>query len=182
MTIIEKHFRKTAELVRKIDKRIIAEWLLNEGYFPEQYILPPSFKVTDFKLQSKPYYENLNKLARRKLVTVSYPKSHTTSRVFGIQHPFNYHDIVYYLMQDWKTIVNHLFHEELKIFSYSFPIPVNAKSIGKLGNLRSGRMIYEWIEMAEKDMVVEAHKYNYIIRTDITNFYNSITIVQNIFQ
>ena len=35
-------------------------------------------------------------------------------------------------------------------------------------------MIYEWIEMAEKDMVAEAHKYNFIIRADITNFYNSV--------
>lgn len=35
-------------------------------------------------------------------------------------------------------------------------------------------MIYEWIEMAEKDLVAEAHNFRFLIRTDITNFYNSI--------
>lgn len=174
MTLVEKHFKKTAKLVRAIDKKVIAEWLLTEGYFPEQYVLPPSFSVTDFKLKTKPYNKNLNDPARRKLVTISYPKSLLTSRVFGIQHPFNYHDIVFHLIEDWKTVVDHIFHNDLKIFSYSFPIPVNARAIGKLSNLRSGRMIYEWIEMAEKDMVAEAHKYNFIIRADITNFYNSV--------
>ncbi len=174
MTLVKKHFKETEKLVRAIDKKLIAEWLLNKGYFPELYVLPPSFSVIDFKLNSEPFNKNLNDLVRRKLVTISYPKSILTSRVFGIQHPFNYHDIVLHLIEDWETVIDHLFHKELKIFSYSFPIPLNARDIGNLSNLRSGRMIYEWIEMAEKDIVAEAHKYNFIIRADITNFYNSI--------
>jgi len=48
----------------------------------------------------------------------------------------------------------------LKIYSYSFPIPLNNKKKGELSPLRSGRMIYEWIAMAEKDLVAEVHKYN----------------------
>jgi hypothetical protein len=35
-------------------------------------------------------------------------------------------------------------------------------------------MIYEWIAMAEKDLVAEAHQFNLIVRSDITNFYNSV--------
>ena len=42
MTLVEKHFKKTAKLVRAIDKKVIAGWLLTDGYFPEQYVLPPS--------------------------------------------------------------------------------------------------------------------------------------------
>lgn len=174
MTLIENHSKETAKLVKAIDKKVISEWLLNNGYLPEQYVLPPSFSVTDFKLNSEPYNKNLNDLVRRKLVTISYPKSLLTSRVFGIQHPFNYHDIVFHLIEDWGTVIDHLFHKDLKIFSYSFPIPLNARDIGKLSKLRSGRMIYEWIEMAERDIVAESHKYSFIIRADITNFYNSI--------
>jgi hypothetical protein len=174
MTLVEKHFKETAYLVRAIDKTVIAEWLLNEGYFPEQYVLPPSFTVKDFKLKTSPYYKNLNALKRHSLVTISYPKSMLTSRVFGIQHPFNYHDIVFHLIEDWDNVVNHLFHKDLKIFTYSFPIPINAREVGRLSNLRSGRMIYEWIEMAENDIVAEAYKYNFIVRADITNFYNSV--------
>ncbi len=174
MNLPEKHFKATAKLVRALDKNEVAHWLLNNGYYPEQYVLPPSFSVTDFRLKSKPYAKNLKDLARRNLVTISYPKSLLTSRVFGIQHPFNYHDIVYWIINDWDTIIDHLFHSDLKVFSYSFPIPVNAREAGSLSPLRSGRMIYEWVEMAEKDMVAEAHKYNLIIRADITNFYNSV--------
>jgi retron-type reverse transcriptase len=174
MTLVEKHFKNTAKLVKALDKDEVGHWLLNEGYYPEQYILPPSFAVTDFKVKKKAYTKDLADPARRNLVTISYPKSLLTSRIFGIQHPFNYHDLVFYILADWEEVVDHLFHSDLKIFSYSFPIPVNAKAAGKLSSLRSGRMIYEWIEMAEKDMVAEAHKYNFIIRADITNFYNSV--------
>lgn len=43
-----------------------------------------------------------------------------------------------------------------------------------LGSLRSGRMIYEFIEMAENDLVADASRYEYFVETDITNFYPSI--------
>ncbi|UBM61361.1 RNA-directed DNA polymerase [Candidatus Sulfidibacterium hydrothermale] len=174
MSLIEKHFRKTEKLIKLINEDLIANWLLNEGYYPEQYVVPPSFRVKDFELQENVYINNLANPPRRKLINISYPKSLLTSRIFGIQHPHNYHDIVYWLMDDWDNIINHIFHEDLKIFSYSFPIPVNDGARGELSPLRSGRMIYEWITMAEKDLVAEAHKYNLIVRSDITNFYNSI--------
>ncbi|RLD61552.1 MAG: hypothetical protein DRJ01_07665 [Bacteroidetes bacterium] len=174
MSLIEKHFRKTEKLIKLIGQDKIADWLLNEGYFPEQYVIPPSFKVSDFKLQENEYIKDLRQPARRNLINISYPKSLLTSRIFGIQHPWNYHDIVYWLIKNWDDVLGHIFHKDLKIFSYSFPIPVNARATGKLSTLRSGRMIYEWIAMAEKDLVAEAHRYNLIVRSDITNFYNSV--------
>ena len=174
MSLIEKHFRKTEKLIKLISNDLIANWLLNEGYYPEQYVVPPSFRAKEFKLQETEYITDLKEPPRRKLINISYPKSLLTSRIFGIQHPHNYHDIVFGLMSDWENIVNHIFHKDLKIFSYSFPIPVNDRLKGELSPLRSGRMIYEWIAMAEKDLVAEAHKYNLIVRSDITNFYNSV--------
>jgi len=174
MNLVEKHIRKTENLLRAIDKAKIADWLLNEGYFPEQYVLPPTFKVQDFNLEAVPKNADIKDLARREIVSISYPKTLLTSREFGIQHPNNYHDIVFYLLKDWDAIMDIIFHKDLKIFSYSFPIPVNARDEGNLSPLRSGRMIYEWIAMAEKDLVAEAHNYNYIVRSDITNFYNSV--------
>lgn len=59
-------------------------------------------------------------------------------------------------MSDWENIIEHIFHKDLKIFSYSFPIPVNDRLKGGLSPLRSGRMIYEWIAMAENDLVAES--------------------------
>ena len=35
-------------------------------------------------------------------------------------------------------------------------------------------MIYEWLKMAEKDLILDAKHYQFIARTDITNFYSSI--------
>lgn len=174
MNLIEKHIRKTEKLLRAIEKSKIADWLLNEGYFPEQYVLPPAFKVDGFQLAENPKNADINDLARRDIISISYPKTLLTSREFGIQHPSNYHDIVFNLIANWDEIISILFDKRNKIYSYSFPIPVNARDEGNLSSLRSGRMIYEWIAMAEKDLVAEAHNYNFIVRSDITNYYNSV--------
>jgi hypothetical protein len=51
---------------------------------------------------------------------------------------------------------------------------VTKKKRGRLGKIRAGRMIYEWLSMAEKDMVLDAGKYQFIARADISNFYGSV--------
>lgn len=181
MNIPEKHFKETKRLLKLIDKDLISKWLLEEGYYPEQYIVPPTFRVQKFELKDSPYYEVDNTGSVPKfdpdkfeIESVSYPKTQLTDRSFGIMHPKIYHDIVWYLNNEWDSIINHLFHKDIKIYSYSFPIPVTNKSEGETGNLRGGRMIYEFIEMAEKDLVAEAHNYKYLLRTDIKNCYPSI--------
>jgi hypothetical protein len=169
------HFRETESLAREINRDKIAEWLLNCGYFPEENILPPSFTVSqDIKLQNRPYNQDINDLTKRQIAVVSYPKSTLTYRIFGVQHPWNYHDIVFYLHQNWDEVLSHIFHEENKVAAYSFPIPVSKKYFEDLSPLRTGRMIYEWIEMAEKDLILDAKKFDILARTDITNFYPSI--------
>ncbi len=174
ITLPEEHYKETCSLLKAIDKNKIATWLLEEGYFPEQNILPPSFKVGNFVLKNDRYVRNLKKPPRSNLGCVSYPKSFLTSRIYGIQHPHHYHDIVYWLIKDWAAIIDHIFNNDNSIYTYSIPIPVNAKSKGELSPLRSGRLIYEWIEMAERDLVAEAHRFKVLIRTDVTNFYNSV--------
>lgn len=174
-TYVVNHFRETKDLVKDIPSKDIANWILNHGYFPEQYILPPSFQVSNFTLKTEPY-KKLNKLKRQKLVKIFHPKTNFSSKIFGIQHPHYYHDIVFYLEENWNDIIEHLFNEKNKIYSYSFPIALTKKSgsKSKLSNLRIGRMIYEWLAMAERDLVLDASHYQFITRTDITNFYPSI--------
>ncbi len=130
MNLIEKHIRKTEKLTRAIKKSKIADWLLNQGYFPGQYILPPTFKVSNFHLEFTPKNTDINNLVRREIISISYPKTLLTSREFGIQHPTNYHDIVIHLINNWDDIVDLLFNKKNKIYSYSSPIPVNAKDEG----------------------------------------------------
>jgi hypothetical protein len=174
-TYVVNHFKETKDLVKDIPSKDIANWILNHGYLPEQYILPPSFQVSNFTLQTEPY-KDLNKLKRQQLVKISHPKTSFSSKIFGIQHPHYYHDIVFYLEENWNHIIEHLFNEKNKIYSYSFPIALTKKSRGKpeLSNLRIGRMIYEWLTMAERDLLLDASHYQFIVRTDITSFYSSI--------
>ena len=171
---IEKHFFDTKNLLKEIPAEEISCWLLNQGYFPERYVLPPSFQVSEFNLQEDLYNKDISDLKRREIQTISYPKSFLNERKFGTIHPWNYHDVVYYLHNNWGKIIEHLFHKEQKIYSYSFPIPVTKSKKGRIGNLRAGRMIYEWLQMAERDLIIDGGKFQYIVRTDIANFYSSI--------
>lgn len=181
-TLPQQHFEETKRRLKTIDKKDIAKWLLEEGYYPEEYVVPPCFKVKNFDLQTNPFYQvnqtehggrTIDKFepSATELLTISFPKTQFADRVFGIINPKIYHDIVWYMIQEWELIVEHLFTEDIKIFSYSFPLPVGE---GVLGELRGGRMIYEFIEMAEDDLVSESYKYKYLLKTDIKNFYPSI--------
>lgn len=173
-SMVEAHFRETEALIREIAKDKIANWLLSEGYFPEPNIVPPVFKVTNYQLKRKPYNTKIKNPARRILASISFPKSMLTDRIFSVQDPRNYHDIVLNLNEEWDSILEILFPAKTKIFSYSLPIPLDKSERGKLGDLRAGRMIYEWIRMAESDLVVDATSYKLLTKTDITNFYSSI--------
>jgi hypothetical protein len=171
---VEQHFRDTEKLLRAIPPKDVAAWLLTDGYFPESNILPPTFTSNGFELRDKPFNKDLTDLTRRHLIPISYPKTLLSSRMFAIQHPWNYHDLVYYLMEAWPKILDILYSEDLRIFSYSLPIPVAKSNNGDLSKLRVGRMIYEWIQMAENDLVLDATYFALIAKTDITNFYSSI--------
>lgn len=181
MNLPRKHFFETKKLLKRVPSEKIAKWLLEEGYFPEQYIVPPTFKVIKFGLNPLPYYsvdttgtQPKFDVVKKDLITVSFPKTQLTDRTFGIIDPKIYHDIVWYLNNEWSLILDHLFNYKNKIYSYSFPIPVSKKNKGELGKLRAGRMIYEFLEMAENDLVAEAFNYKYILQTDIKNFYPSV--------
>jgi len=173
----EKHFIETRELAFKLEPSDVGIWLLQSGFYPEQYVLPPCFDSKSLKLNEECYIKNIKKLnynQAEELITISYPKSTMTDRVFGIMHPKYYHDIVWYIVKNWQSIIDHLFNENTKIYSYSFPIPVSKNKKGEVTCLRSGRMIYMFLEMAEKDLVADSHRFKYILHTDITNFYGSI--------
>lgn len=176
MSLPEKHFRETEELARSLDTGELAEWLLQSGYYPEEYVLPPCFSVEEFSLDDETYFstERDKQPPETETIDISFPKSRLTERTFGIFEPRIYHDLVFTLLNNWTEVLNHLFNNEISIYSYSFPIPMTSKQEGSTGPIRSGRMIYEYIQMAEKDLLAEAHKYGYLLRTDVTSFYPSL--------
>ena len=41
MTLPEEHFKETKRLISLVGDKLIADWLIKEGYYAEQYVLPP---------------------------------------------------------------------------------------------------------------------------------------------
>jgi len=174
---IKKHFQRTKELAEALTKSDIYNWLVTKGYFPESYVLPPCFFVTKHPNFGKVYFSHSNKKFQPNIsefLQVHFPKTELTDRTFGIIQPEIHSDIAFTIADNWDDIVLCLFHQNNKVCSYSFPIPVNHEKLGVIGGLRSGRMIYEFIEMAENDVASIAFRYKYLIKTDIKNFYPSI--------
>ena len=179
MSLPKKHREETEKLIREqsktnSDKIKFAHWILNEGFYPEPFVLPPCFKISDFNLSSDRHESKSYDASNWKsyeLANISFPKTGLIQRVFSIMHPKRFHDIVWELTTNWEDLLDKLFDPDNEIYSYSFPISITQNNQGKL---RSGRMVYEFLEMAEKDLVAEAHNYNKIAKVDITNFYNSV--------
>lgn len=172
-----KHYKHTAKLAKSLSPKTIYNWLMEIGYYPENYVLPPCFTVSKHPKYGKRYY-NYKRNKFNPPITqyreFQLPKNQLSDRTFGIIAPEHYSDIAYALSKNWKLITNCLFHRDNKVCSYSFPISITKNKTGELSKLRSGRMIYEYIEMAENDLTSIAYKYKYIISTDIKNFYPSI--------
>jgi hypothetical protein len=139
--------------------------------------MPPNFHVSKHPPYNRAPYWNPKKNKEappREPLEVHFPKTELTNRTFGIICPKIHRDIAYHISSGWQEIVKHIFNSSSKIHSYSFPIPLDASTPGQLGQLRAGRMIYEYIEMAENDIAEVAYQYQYLFKTDIKNFYPSI--------
>ncbi len=172
-----KHIRTTAALARALKPRAIYEWLVTKGYFPEPYVLPPCFNVLRHAPFGKVYAKTKNGRYSCKVhefLQIHFPKTDLTDRTFGIIDPEIHSDIAYTVAKNWKTLLRCIFHKDNKVSSYSFPIPVNSRKRGSLGGLRSGRMIYEFLKMAETDLAAICYRYKFVYTTDIKNFYPSV--------
>ncbi|TVR08007.1 MAG: RNA-directed DNA polymerase [Planctomycetota bacterium] len=173
----QSHRQLTEDLARKLKRPDIFAWLGTTGFFPEPYVLPPNFCVSRHKPYKKKPYWNYKRSGPPKtsdIIQVHFPKTELTDRTFGIIDPELHCDIAYHLCRNWSAVLDCLFHRDNKVCSYSFPIPVDSKTPGKIGGLRSGRMIYEFIEMAENDLASLAYQYEVLVKTDIKNFYPSV--------
>jgi Reverse transcriptase (RNA-dependent DNA polymerase) len=172
-----KHFKATATLARALDPAAIYDWLVTKGYFPEPYVLPPCFTVTKHPKYGKVYFPHTKSNYKPRVTEyqqVHFPKTDYTDRTFGVIDPELNSDIAFTIANSWAEVVETIFHKDNKVCCYSFPIPLDAKSPGSIGGLRSGRMIYEFIEMAENDLAAVAHRFKYLVKADVKNFYPSV--------
>jgi hypothetical protein len=171
------HIQTTRRLASLLDKKDVYNWLVTRAYYPEEYVLPPCFEVTVAHRFGTPIH------GKRKtgyappicdLLTIQFPKSEWTDRKFSVMDPGIHSAIAYWIASNWKTVLGRMMPPKNKVCSYSFPIPLSSKTPSKVGRLRSGRSIYEFIEMAENDLSSIAYRYKFLFRTDVKNFYPSI--------
>jgi Reverse transcriptase (RNA-dependent DNA polymerase) len=172
-----KHVKKTEKLARALHGEAVFNWLVTKGYFPEPYVLPPCFAVTKYPKYGKEFFPHKSKKFQPRLTEyqqVHFPKTDYTDRTFGFIDPEINSDIAYTIASNWTTIVDIVFHRDNKVCCYSFPVPLDSGNFGQVGGLRSGRMIYEFIEMAENDLAAVAHRFKYLLKADVKNFYPSV--------
>ncbi len=176
---VRAHRTKTRKLAEKLRWPDVYHWIVEHGYFPESYVLPPCFRVTKRPMRPRLFAKVTNKgrafkLTPRECCNVHFPRSDLTDRHFGIIHPELHNDIAYHIARNWKTVVKDLVPTQSLVTCYSFPIPIDSRQPGRTGCLRSGRMIYEFLSMTEDDLASVAYRYTHLVRADIKNFYPSI--------
>ena len=171
------HRTATKRLAKGLKWTHVYHWLIEHGYFPESYVLPPCFRVSHhpdrprrFALATKRRFP----LVPQETCDVHFPKTDLTDRTFGIIDPELHNDISYHIARNWKTIVDCMIPDDSRVTCYSFPVPLDSKHTGRVGRLRSGRMIYEFIWMTEEDLASSAYQYTHLVRADIKSFYPSI--------
>ena len=174
---LQKHRDATRELARALKPSDVYHWLLEFGYFPEAYVLPPCFRVAKMPAKQKRYFgskKGFKGLKETECVRVHFPKTELTDRTFGIIEPKIHNDIAYHITRNWKAMVDAMIPSDSIVSSYSFPVPVNRKKPGRMGELRSGRMIYEFIAMTDDALATVAYRFTHIVKADIKNFYPSV--------
>jgi hypothetical protein len=135
MSPIRAHRESTLKLARELKPIEVYHWLIEYGYYPEAYVLPPCFRVVHRPEKPKAYFKHSKKAfkpERTENVRVHYPKSELTDRTFGIIEPRVHNDIAYHIYRNWKTIVDAMIPKESIVSSYSFPIPIDRRKPGRL--------------------------------------------------
>ena len=133
----------TRELADSLSGPDVYKWLIQYGYYPESFVLPPCFAVTKCPQSLKQYFPVTQSgkrftVDREEWVNVHFPRSEFTDRNFGIMHPKLHNDIAYHIGTEWNAIVRAMLPDDSKVVTYSFPIPIDAKRPGRIGHLRSG--------------------------------------------
>lgn len=174
-----EHRAETKRLAKALKWTDVFDWLVSEGYFPESYVMPPCFTVAERPAKRRLFYPIKSKrfsksLKPKELGLIHFPKTGLTDREFGIIHPAIHNDIAYHIGRNWKRIVEALVPDDSDVACYSFPVPIHSRHPGRLGRLRSGRMIYEFLALTEDDLARVAYRYNFIVKADIRAFYPSI--------
>ncbi len=145
---MQAHRTTTRQLAKDLKWTHVYYWLIEHGYFPESYVLPPCFRVSQRPDRPRRFVcatKQKFKLVPKETCNVHLPKTDLTDRTFGIMDPELHNDIAYDIASNWKKVVDCMIPKDSQVTCYSFPVPVDSKHYGRVGQLRIGRMIYEFL-------------------------------------
>ena len=176
---LQHHRKRTRSAAESLSSDQILEWLTVSGYYPEAYVLPPSFAVhrtpnPPQRFIVMPSGKLNGELKDSDPPIIHFPKTRYSDRAFSIVDPIIHNDISHVISQHWSEIVGTTLSDSSRVVSYSFPIPLDRDNPGVIPSGRSRSSIYQFVSMIDQDITAIAHKYKFMVRTDIKNFYPSI--------
>jgi hypothetical protein len=177
---IHTYKNDTRALALTLHPSSIYDWMLDVGYFPERYVLPPCFCVTSRPAFGAEHFSVKkdgtvgNNQAKSECESISIPKSRYTDRKFSFIEPRLYSDASFVIASNWPKFLRRLIPKCSLVTSYSLPIPLDRENPGTIGRRRGGKLIYQFLDMLDEDIASVAYRYPLIVRSDIRNFYSSI--------
>lgn len=165
-----KQYKK--DLMHVSDKEA-RKFLFKNGYFASSFILPEYYVPSGFdKISLTPINWTIKPLDIKVTQTLDIftPKNFLSWRNFNFLNPYIFIHIVNELTEftNWKAIKSLLTQDNI-INNFSIPIFKL-----KRNETLSGKSILNWLQMAERDLIKDCSDYNYLITTDIKDFYPSI--------
>lgn len=134
--------------------------LLEKGYFPESWVLPPFLKT-------KLHPSGRGDTNSRNQVNLFAPKSNLKWREFSFLHPNNYEEVCRIISsQNFPIAIGDPIKGK-KIFCYSYPQRFLDESD------RVGIQIAQWNDLQE-DLMSHSSEYSHVLIVDISNCYHSM--------
>ena len=171
-TNIRKDFLKTKSNLLSLNKEDIMKWFLYYGYYGDKYKYPPIFKISKFEKQKNTLVSLKNKKIYD-LLNLEIKYDLNNKRIFSLIHLHIYYKIVELIIDNWDRVIEHIYNDELKIYSFSFPLPINKKFKNIDNNSSSQIMIYNFTSI-EENLTADSYNYKYILKADISKCYHSI--------
>lgn len=169
---IETEFKKKKEILLNLDKNDIMNWFMFCGYYGDKYKYPPVFQVSSFNKSQNDFLSIKKKYEELLNLEINYSKN--KKRLFSLMHPNLYYNVVKIIVDNWETIIKHIYNEKLRIFSYSFPVAYKYSNDNDNDFQTTSYDDVINFMILEKNIIDYISNYKYILKLDISKCYPSI--------
>lgn len=156
----------TRRRVKSASRDSAKRYVINAGFYPEKWVLPAVFKVTNLHKASFPFnYTDKSEyrpIAEPKILR--FPKTALAWQEIHILDPRSHYVVSQFIFDNWTR-----FREGLTRTGI-----VKSTSIPHFRGDRSENSINAYLQFAETDIVIDSKDYECLLITDIKNFYPSV--------